>query len=86
MYYVHPYSQHLLLDLAENVPGDSASSPAREQKSEAQWWRCVSDIEGHPKIDSTLCKGPELISEYEGDAAEELRQFFGKQLANPLRR
>ena len=54
-------------------------------KQGAEWWRCVSEIDGHALIDSTLCKGPDLISEYEGEAADELRQFFDKQLSKPLR-
>jgi len=48
------------------------------RKVEAKWWRCV--VQGGRLIDSTLCRGPELLSEYEGDMEREARQFFGKHL------
>jgi len=53
-------------------------------KLEAKWWRCVTDMEGHPKIDSTMCRGPDMLSEYEGEAEQEMRQFFSKHLSRPI--
>jgi hypothetical protein len=53
-------------------------------KVESGWWRCVTDLEGHPKIDSSLCRAPDRLDEYEGGEQEELRQFFQRQLSRRL--
>jgi len=53
-------------------------------KVESGWWRCVTDLVGHPKIDSSLCRAPDRIDEYEGGEQEELRQFFQRQLTRRL--
>eukprot|EP00293_Proteomonas_sulcata_P004063 CAMPEP_0184328222 /NCGR_PEP_ID=MMETSP1049-20130417/143508_1 /TAXON_ID=77928 /ORGANISM="Proteomonas sulcata, Strain CCMP704" /LENGTH=549 /DNA_ID=CAMNT_0026650521 /DNA_START=100 /DNA_END=1751 /DNA_ORIENTATION=- len=50
------------------------------QKQFSEWWRCVTDLDGHIKIDSTLCRGFDVLSEYEEGEQKELRQFFDKQL------
>lgn len=54
------------------------------RKVESGWWRCVVDVEGHTKIDSSLCRGPDMLDEYEGQEELELRQFFQRQLTRRL--
>lgn len=54
------------------------------RKGEAGWWRCVTDLEGHTKIDSSLCRGPDMLDEYEESEQAQLRQFFHRQLSRGL--
>jgi len=54
------------------------------RKVESGWWRCVTDLEGHTKIDSTLCRGPDMLEEYEDGDQTELRQFFQRQLTRKI--
>jgi hypothetical protein len=54
------------------------------RKLESGWWRCVTDLEGHAKIDSTRCRGPDLLSEYDDAEQEEMRRFFDHQLTRRL--
>jgi len=54
------------------------------RKVESGWWRCVTDGEGHTKIDTSLCRGPDMLADYEDNEQAELRAFFGRQLSRRL--
>jgi hypothetical protein len=54
------------------------------RKVESGWWRCVTDLEGHTKIDSSLCRGPDMLEEYEDGDQNELRKFFERQLTRKI--
>jgi len=54
------------------------------RKVESGWWRCVTDGEGHTKIDTSLCRGPDMLADYEDIEQAELRAFFGRQLSRRL--
>ena len=56
------------------------------RKVDTGWWRCVTDMEGHTKIDTSLCRGPDMLNEYDAAEQEELRRFFDRQLSRPLPR
>jgi len=89
--------RHAIFDdtpLWRRVRGDAsfwAISDGREvhitlTKQVSEWWRCVTDNEdgGHKKIDTAKCRGPDMLSDYEGTEQQELRDFFSKQLSRKL--
>ena len=54
------------------------------RKVESGWWRCVTDVEGHTKIDTSLCRGPDMLTDYDDGEQAELRDFFDRQLSRRL--
>lgn len=49
-------------------------------KQQPSYWRCV--VVGHPMIDSSLCKGPDVLSQLDDDASRsEAMNVFSKMFA-----